>query len=444
MAGGGLEQLGAFMASIRNMESGGDYRAIGPMTKYGHATGAYQFIRDTWGGYGGYSQAYLAPPSVQDARAAQLMTEYFNRYNGSWWLVAVAWHGGRGAADTAAKNPGYASSIHDVNMSTKQYADSVIGGMGGKGGTPPPSGPSMSAFNNISGDLGYQSQGAPADVAKSMYGYLGWFVDHPEVGPIILQGAAEGWDLARLQGALAKSSWWRRTSENARKWDALRSMDPATMERRIDETSLSIGLQAQKLGLRIPNSRLAQIATKALRFGWNQGEIQLAIAAEMKYDPASAARGGIGQMVNKIKTLGADWLVPMTTKQAWQWSRRLVAGASTMDAVEAQMTAVAKSRFPHLAKLIEQGITPGQYFAPHRQAIASLLEVPVEGINFLSSRWNPVMAIRSDGKSPLRAMTVTEAERFARMQPSWAKTENAKKSVAETGQSIMEVFGAVK
>lgn len=37
-----------------------------------NASGKYQFLRSSWGGYGGYRNAANAPEAVQDARAREL------------------------------------------------------------------------------------------------------------------------------------------------------------------------------------------------------------------------------------------------------------------------------------------------------------------------------------------------------------------------------------
>jgi len=123
------DALSRFMAAIRSVESGGNYRAIGPNTPYGRATGAYQFIDSTWGGYKGYRSAYLAPPAVQDARARQLMSAYYKEFH-RWDLVAVAWHAGPGSARRAMHDPAYLRRITDGNLTTAQYVDRVMGRMG--------------------------------------------------------------------------------------------------------------------------------------------------------------------------------------------------------------------------------------------------------------------------------------------------------------------------
>lgn len=78
--------MDAFLYGLRMHESGGNYRAKSPISS---ASGAYQYVSGTWNRYGGYSQAYLAPASVQDARARADSLASYNRYNGDWEKVAA-------------------------------------------------------------------------------------------------------------------------------------------------------------------------------------------------------------------------------------------------------------------------------------------------------------------------------------------------------------------
>lgn len=54
------------LEAIARCESGGSYTA---QNRTSTASGKYQFLNSTWGGYGGYSRAADAPPEVQDAKA---------------------------------------------------------------------------------------------------------------------------------------------------------------------------------------------------------------------------------------------------------------------------------------------------------------------------------------------------------------------------------------
>lgn len=75
-SGGG----GCGLDTIKQRESGGNYAA---QNKRSTASGAYQVLNGTWGGYGGYSRAGDAPAAVQDKFAGEL----YAKHGSSPWVV---------------------------------------------------------------------------------------------------------------------------------------------------------------------------------------------------------------------------------------------------------------------------------------------------------------------------------------------------------------------
>lgn len=111
------------MAVIRKLESGNNYQA---QNDHSSASGAYQFLDTTWGGFGGYDRAYQAPPNVQDGKAQKLVTDILasHGYNIVW--VPAVWYAGSAGAvkynwDTVL--PGNRSSIKQyVNKWMAEFA----------------------------------------------------------------------------------------------------------------------------------------------------------------------------------------------------------------------------------------------------------------------------------------------------------------------------------
>ncbi len=96
--------LDAITATIRHLESGNRYSEsahsvnAGYPAASGNPSGAYQFLATTWNNYGGYPEAWQAPPAIQDRRALDDINRILTRF-GSVDYVPVAWYVGDGGAN---------------------------------------------------------------------------------------------------------------------------------------------------------------------------------------------------------------------------------------------------------------------------------------------------------------------------------------------------------
>lgn len=84
------------LATIRQLESGGNYKA---QAKGSTASGAYQYVDSTWGGYGGYSRAWHAPAGVQDARARADVQRVIDSHGLE--AVPISWYYPRALTDSS-------------------------------------------------------------------------------------------------------------------------------------------------------------------------------------------------------------------------------------------------------------------------------------------------------------------------------------------------------
>lgn len=83
------EHISVVLATIRELESSNNYTAP---PNGATASGAYQFIRSTWANYGGYTDAYLAPPEVQDAKAVEYMRWLRSKWGNKTLVIPYGWY----------------------------------------------------------------------------------------------------------------------------------------------------------------------------------------------------------------------------------------------------------------------------------------------------------------------------------------------------------------
>ena len=116
-------QIANILATIRYLESRGDYSA--PPNK-GQASGAYQFIESTWDGYGGYPHAYLAPPQIQDERAALDVERFLAQWNNDVSMIPVMWYYPRASIDATLMDIVPVPSAGNV-LTVREYQQRWLG-----------------------------------------------------------------------------------------------------------------------------------------------------------------------------------------------------------------------------------------------------------------------------------------------------------------------------
>lgn len=306
---------------------------------------------------------------------------------------------------------------------------------------------SFSTTSTVTGVGGPAPGESPEDFARRTYGYLGWFLDHPEIGPIILNAAREGWDTSRLLGALVNTEWWKNTSEAARLWEAELVSDPATARERVRARVAEIEDLIGALGIEVDPNKVFEIAAQTLKFGIdvNSAQFRNTLASLIPdFSSTSLSRadtGSFAQTLDEIKKLAkVDYMVGIADADAWSMAQRIVAGDLTMEGVKQIFKQVARGRFPHLADMIDRGVTPGDFFAPYRNAIAQTLEMSVDQIDLLDPRWAPVLGVR-DEKVGVRPMTLSETLTFARSQPEWAGTQEFRERSSSLVVQLAEAMG---
>lgn len=283
-------------------------------------------------------------------------------------------------------------------------------------------------------------------LAYEFYGAAAQFyLDHEELGPIILQAVKEKWDQARLVGAITQTKYYQDTTNYQRGQDALKATDRGTYDKQISDRAELIKEEARRLGFEIAHDRAMHISSVGQRDGWSDDQLRRAIVGEFKYDPTKSPdelTGGIGAIADDLTTLSKSYGVPVADQWVANMASRIAAGVYDLNYATEYLKDMARSRFPHLTDHLDRGFTVEQYAEPYKQTYAQMFGKNPYDIDLLS---DPKMSkamdfVDKDGKR--RSMTLDEAETFWRAQPEWNETPQANAEYSSLATQLADWFGA--
>ena len=298
--------------------------------------------------------------------------------------------------------------------------------------------------NNSTGAMGGGGGGGgssgPSGVSRK-YPYLAFLLDDPEVGPLLQEADRTNMDPDVFQSRLMQTSWWKNTSDTQRNYFALKTGDPATLNRRVDEIKSQLQEIASSMGHDLDAGYLDHFAHKALQFGMSTRQIQAMIADEIIPLVGASHRSATTHEMNQVKDAYAYNLDHASFNL---WAKEIAAGRKTLDNFRGEAMNNAKRLFPHLSDDIDRGLTIRQITDPYRQALSREFDGKnPEEFDFANDpKWRHVIDFVDD-KGTHRTMSMIEVTRYARQQAEWRNTRTAREQVAQVGEQLLQSFGAL-
>lgn len=285
---------------------------------------------------------------------------------------------------------------------------------------------------------------ADADITRK-YPYLSFLLSDPEVGPLLREADSTNMDPDVFQSRLMQTTWWKTNSDTQRNFYALKTGDPATYSRRQEEVKSQIREIGGALGYGadvLDEGYLNFFADKALQYGMSTRQIQAMIADEITPLIGASEKGNT---LRDLRAVQQNYSYIVDDPTFLHWSKEINAGRQTIENFENSVRQQMKGLFPNLAGQLDSGMTFKQIIDPYRQILSKEFDGrSLEDFDFMGDpKWRHVIDYVDEKTGVHRTMSMVELTKYARSQPEWRNTNNAKQQAAQLGEQLLESFGAL-
>jgi hypothetical protein len=273
------------------------------------------------------------------------------------------------------------------------------------------------------------------------YGHMASFINHPEVGPKLIEAARLGLSPARLYGVISQTAWWKNTTASEREWQQLQGEDPATANNRIIGAKATISNLAGRLGVVLAPEILENLAVDSLRWAWGTDEL---VDSVIRYSTGIAETGDLSLFQTQVKNDASKYFARVDDASAADWARKIASGEMTVEGLSNLWAQQARAQFgnnPEVLAAMDKGFTPADFYSQHQQILAETLEMSPEAIDFMGEDFGDVIQTVVDPIThKQRAMTWTEARQRGRDDDRYIATEGARRNNFESVYNVLKTW----
>jgi len=282
--------------------------------------------------------------------------------------------------------------------------------------------------------------------ASEIYGaYYSIISQNPDVADLIARAEAEKWGPEKFDYELEQTTWWKTTSFATRTFDIEMQRDPATVQARIDALSAQIREDALSLNIRLTGETLNTIATEAIRQGWTEQQVTIALGDEAVKSQAGVTGLRYGHYGNKINEIAASYGVSVSDLEFSQLVEKFALGRENEESLTSAFQTRATALFPAISERLMAGETFADIVEPYRNRASQILGQDFSASDFMDndSFAQAVTYMGDDGKQ--RPMTYTEWGQYLRSNREFGYeyTEEAQGRAYQVANRIADIFGAI-
>jgi hypothetical protein len=242
---------------------------------------------------------------------------------------------------------------------------------------------------------------------------------------------------------LKNTGWYKKNSQSYREWFTLERIDPASAKAKIHQTKVKLIQMGQQQGINIDYKRLGEMAWRVNAYGWDEGQIASAMAAEMKFDPKMVGKyyGGLAVKHAEIVKQASDYGVQLAEGTIFNLMKQEVGQQTTAEAVLEYIKKQAKARYGGLVDDIDKGMSVADYAAPFIQTQARLLEMDPADVSVFDPHVQAALQFKDVKTKKFSPMSLFAFETAIKGDNRWLKTKNARNSLMDGARQVLSDWG---
>lgn len=272
------------------------------------------------------------------------------------------------------------------------------------------------------------------------YGFaLSFLNSDPTLKALFQEAVKNNWTTQQFQAKLRASPWYQKNSESVRQWQFEKSTNPATYNQKKQALLTQLSQRAAALGAPIAWNTLATIADNALKFNYNDAQINQILGGYVK------AINGVynGQAATDSDSLRQTaWRngVNLSSNTVQSWAQQIAQGKATVGFFQNYVRNMAKTFAPGYAEQLDSGMDLYDIANPYIQAKASILEMNPADVDLFDPDIRKALSSSTkDGKPS--SMSLWQFEQQMRQDPRWLNTKNANDSIMGIGHQVLKDLG---